>query len=523
MTIVIDYSSYNMKKTIVSLLLLIAVLSSCQEKETNYNIAVSQCASGRWRDKVNSEMLAAQHLYEQNVKVEVIEAHDDTELQIRQIDSLVNTDMDLLVVAPNEAKPLSAVIAKVRKKGIPVIFFDRKAETEDYTAFIGGNNVEAGLTVGNYALELAKEIRRPGSKPLILEITGSMSTSPVQERHKGFSKAMQGQTQIDYQYFKSTWSADDSYLVTKQLIEARQIPDIVFCHNDAMTSGVYKAVKEAGLESQTKILGIDGMPDEGIQYVLQGSLSGTYVYPTHGEEVVKLALNILTGQPFNRENFMKGSMVTPQNAQLMWLNSKELMRQNRDLITIEDKLEDYFGLYNTQKKVLIGSFIAIVLLIVAFIMMWRAYVQTRRAVRKRQTLNEEETLFYTNADSRTMRQVFETPKDNNPASRSRDSAFAETLNEAIRKNMSNPNLKMDELGEEMGLSRVQLYRKVKAITGVSPVELLRQVRLQQGYVLLTTTHKTVAEIALEVGYNNPGYFSKCFKEQYGKLPMDLRQ
>ena len=122
-----------------------------------------------------------------------------------------------------------------------------------------------------------------------------------------------------------------------------------------------------------------------------------------------------------------------------------------------------------------------------------------------------------------MRQVFETPKENDPTPRSRDSAFAETLNEAIRKNMSNPNLKMDDLGEEMGLSRVQLYRKVKAITGVSPVELLRQVRLQHGYVLLTTTNKTVAEIALEVGYNNPGYFSKCFKEQYGKLPMDLRQ
>ena len=510
-------------KTIVRyLLFLIVLLSSCQESEKSYNIAVSQCGSGRWRDKVNSEMLAAQHLYDQNVKVEVIEAHDDTELQIRQIDSLINTDMDLLVVAPNEVKPLSAVIAKVRKKGIPVIFFDRKAEIEDYTAFIGGNNVEAGLIVGNYAIELAKDIRRSGSKPLILEITGSMSTSPVLERHEGFSKSMQGQTQIDYQFIKSTWSADDSYKVMKQLIEARQQPDIVFCHNDAMTSGVYKAVKEAGLESRTKILGIDGMPDEGIQYVLQGSLSGTYVYPTHGEEVVKLALNILTGQPFNRENPMKGSMVTPQNAQLMWLNSNELMRQNRNLITIEDKLEDYFGLYNTQKKVLISSFIAIVLLILALAMMWRANVQTRKAVRKRQTLNEEETLFYTNADSRTMRQV-EPLKGDNPTPRSRDSIFAETLNEAIRKNMSNPNLKMDDLGEEMGLGRVQLYRKVKAITGVSPVELLRQVRLQQGYVLLTTTNKTVAEIAFEVGYNNPGYFSKCFKEQYGKLPMDLRQ
>ena len=163
------------------------------------------------------------------------------------------------------------------------------------------------------------------------------------------------------------------------------------------------------------------------------------------------------------------------------------------------------------------------MLIVAVILIWRAYIQTRKVIRQRQELNEEETLFYTNADNRTLRQVFETPNEEMPKPRSQDTIFAETLNEAIRKNMSNPNLKMDDLGDEIGLSRVQLYRKVKTITGLTPVELLRKIRLQQGYVLLTTTNKTVAEIAFEVGFNTPGYFSKCFKEQYGKLPMDLRQ
>ena len=169
-------------------------------------------------------------------------------------------------------------------------------------------------------------------------------------------------------------------------------------------------------------------------------------------------------------------MVTPKNADLMALNSKELIKQNKDLITIQDKLESYFGLYNTQHKVLIGSFIAIVLLVIAFAMMWRAYIQTRKAIRQRQTLNEEETLFYTNADSRIIRQIFEPSPEEAPAPRSQDTIFAEQLNEAIRKNMGNTNLKMDDLGEEMGLSRVQLYRKVKAITGLTPVELLRQMR-----------------------------------------------
>ena len=115
----------------------IALTSACTEVKT-YKIGVSQCGSGQWREKVNDEMLAAQHLYEKNVKVIIANAHDDTQLQINQIDSLVNEDIDLLVVAPNESSQLSATISEVRKKGLPVIFFDRKAVTDDYTAFIGG-------------------------------------------------------------------------------------------------------------------------------------------------------------------------------------------------------------------------------------------------------------------------------------------------------------------------------------------------------------------------------------------------
>ncbi len=509
-----------MQKTIIVVMALLAMLTSCSESKTTYKIGVAQCSKGRWREKVNQEMLAAQHLYEHDVKVCIANSFDDSEWQARQIDSLAQTGIDLLVVAPNEAVPVSEAIAKVRQKGIPVIYFDRKAETENYNAFIGGNNVEAGQIVGNYANSLAKE--QAGHKPLIMEITGSMSTSPAQERHIGFSKVMQDQTVSDYKFIESSWSAEDSYQVMKQQIGTGRIPDIVFCHNDAMTSGVYKAVKEAGLDSCVKILGIDGMPDEGIEYVLQGSLYGTYIYPTHGEEIVKLALNILTDQPYAHDNPLPGLMVTPENAQLVSLNSYELMKQNGNLVTIQDKLEEYFGLYNTQHKILIGSILCVIVLIVAIGMIWRAYIQTRKAIRQRQTLNEEETLFYTNADSRKLRQIFETPKEEMPAPRSQDTIFAEQLNEAIRKNMGNTNLKMDDLGEEMELSRVQLYRKVKAITGLTPVELLRQMRLQRGYALLQSTNKTVNEISNEVGFGTPGYFSACFKKQFGKYPMDVR-
>ena len=199
-----------------------------------------------------------------------------------------------------------------------------------------------------------------------------------------------------------------------------------------------------------------------------------------------------------------------------------MMEQNNYLITIQNKLERAFGLYNTQHKMLIGSFVTIIVLVIAVILTVLAWLQTKKTIRHRQTLNEEQTLFYTDPSSRKLHDIFNKPEENMPAPRSQDVIFAEQLNEAIRKHMSNPNLKMEELGEEIGLGRVQLYRKVKAITGQTPVELLRQMRLQRAYALLGSTTKTVAEIAFEVGFNTPGYFSKCFKDQYGKLPMDLR-
>lgn len=495
------------------LILLVVVLASCTEEKV-YKIGVSQCGAGQWREKVNNEMLAAQHLYDETAQVIIACAYDDTERQIRQIDSLVNSGIDLLVVAPNEANQLADVIANVRKKGIPVIYFDRKATTDDYTAFIGGSNVEAGRTMGEYALSLGGGF--------VMEITGAMSTSPAQERHEGFSKVMVAHPELKYVCKQADWTSDEACRIVEEQIKTGEVPDIVFCHNDGMATGVYKAVVEQNIEGRIKIIGIDGLPGEGIEYVQFGHQVGTYVYPTHGDKIVKLALDILTGHPYERENALKGILVTPENVNLVDLNSREMMAQNNDLIIVQDKLEQYFGWYNLQRKMLVGSVITIIVLMMAIAMVWRAYLQTRKTIRQRQMMNEEQTLFYTDPTRRKIQQLLDTPEEELPVPRNQDTLFAEQLNEAIRKHMSNPNLKMEDLGDEMGLGRVQLYRKVKAITGLTPVELLRKMRLQQAYVLLGNTTKSVAEIAYEVGFNTPGYFSKCFKEQYGKLPMDLR-
>ena len=83
-------------------------------------------------------------------------------------------------------------------------------------------------------------------------------------------------------------------------------------------------------------------------------------------------------------------------------------------------------------------------------------------------------------------------------------------------------MNVDQLASEMGLGRSQLYRKIKALTNYSPVELIRNLRLKRARHLLTTTDRSISEIAYEVGFSTPAYFSKCYREAYGETPTELR-
>ena len=139
-----------------------------------------------------------------------------------------------------------------------------------------------------------------------------------------------------------------------------------------------------------KVLGVDGLPgkDEGIEAVQMGKLAGTYIYPTHGEEIVRLALKILTKQPFERENFIPGTMVTPQNADLLAMNSNELLSESNNLIAIQKKLEEEFSLVNSLTKAVLLASGAIILLIAALFIYMRAIKQTKKAHKRMKQLNK---------------------------------------------------------------------------------------------------------------------------------------
>ena len=139
-----------------------------------YKIGVSQCVGGPWRDKVNNEMLSAQHLYDTDVEVTIVDANNNNARQCEQIDSMVNSGVDLLIVSPNDYYALDKSLQRAKEKQIPIVFFDRKTSFNDYTAYIGGDNVDAGRQMGRYAAKLCRDsmVAVKTRRPVVLEIKG---------------------------------------------------------------------------------------------------------------------------------------------------------------------------------------------------------------------------------------------------------------------------------------------------------------------------------------------------------------
>lgn len=152
----------------ISLLLLV----SCRETKRRFVIGVSQCSEDIWRDKLNSELKMGEYLNDSLV-IRVASANDDSERQMQQINQFVNDGVDLLIVSPNQLSTISSAINYAYDAGIPVILYDRKTDSDKYTAFIGCDNYVIGKTMG---LFIAQRLHGKGR---VVEIRGLEGSSPA--------------------------------------------------------------------------------------------------------------------------------------------------------------------------------------------------------------------------------------------------------------------------------------------------------------------------------------------------------
>ena len=275
--------------------------------------------------------------------------------------------------------------------------------------------------------------------------------------------------------------------------------------------------------------GIDGLPGEngGIQLVRDSLLDASYIYPTHGDQIIELAVNILEGKPYEKETLLMSALVIRDNVQVLLMQSEELMRQAHRLDQLHDKADNYLHKLDTQ-RVVNWMTIGIIALLIVVIVLFYLYHLRKISMQQERVVN---TLWNMGeAPKEAPKAPLSSPEgdtnvlqDNEAPSGAVGGAFVSRFREAVESRLSDSDLSVDDLAADMNLSRVQLYRKVKAVTGSSPVELLRTARLNRAYQLLLTTDKSVSEVAYAVGFTAPSYFTKCFKEEYGKVPGDVRK
>ena len=438
-----------------------------------------------------------------DVELRFAAAYDSDERQVQQIDSLVNAGIDLLIVAPNQVATISPAIDRAFDKGIPVIVFERKTNSQKYTAFISADNYEMGHVMGEY---IASQLQGKGR---VMEIMGLEGSSPAIERHNGFADALKNFPDIEIiATLQGDWTEESAVKAIQNYHGNLSNVDFVFGQNDRMAIGARKALSLLTPHSPLpKFCGIDGLPGKngGIQLVRDSILDASYIYPTHGDQLIQLAVEILKGYPYEKETLMMSALVTRDNARVLLMQNEEILRQSDYLDQLHHRADNYLEQLGTQ-HVINWMALGVIILLVVTIVLFYLYHMKRVAMQRERVIN-------------TIWEIEPVETNDTPET----SIFITRFKEVVEARLADSDVSVEDLAADMNLSRVQLYRKVKAISGSSPVELLRTARLKRGYQLLLTSDKSVSEVAYEVGFTAPSYFTKCFKDEYGMLPGDVRQ
>lgn len=375
-------------------------LLACSRKPEVYTIGVSQCSVDAWREAANNE-LRQEALFYNDLCLEFKSVRDDSQQQIADIEQFIDDGVDLLIISPNESSALSPVVEKAYDAGIPVILYDRKVDSDKYTAFIGGDNHQIGSIAALYTLGIID-----GRKRIAL-IRGTRGSTADTERYEGFVSVLKQQRAQDAAVIAieayANFTREDARKAMGDILSRARDEhpyDLVFAFNDEMAAGVYDAYTEAGIDKPF-IMGIDALLSADgtgtIPYILDGKIDASFIYPTGGNAVINLAHRILIGDPYERENILSTEMVNRTNIRVYQTQVNQLAEKQRRAEELNTRIQVYNQRYEHQQQMLyfILAFVVIlglVLILLAFTMRTRNRLVLRLNEQNAQILKQVESL-----------------------------------------------------------------------------------------------------------------------------------
>lgn len=481
---------------IVPLYLLFLLLASCSPHQPQYRIGVSQCLDDAWRQKMNYEM-ERELLLHPDMSLSTRVAHGSNELQCQQIDSFIRERVDLLIVSPNEAEQVKSAVTRAYRAGIPVIVADRRVTGNEWTAFIGGDNYKVGLLMA----EWVEKHRSAQSRPLqVLEVCGLAGSTPATLRHKGLTDGLAPQLASEAVTISSVngfWQKEDAFNAVTEWLLTHPEPDVIVAQNDLMAVGAAQAVGKS-----IPVMGVDGI-SVGLQAIADGLIECTATYSSRGDMIIDAAAHILAGEPYVKDTVLETTMIDATAARALLIQYNERLHDLETLKIVQLRSDTMWHEMHIERRALILCLVGVLLLFLLALafLLW-----------KQQGLQRELTDEVV-PQLEDMQEAIQLSR--------RDEAFAERLKQVVDEHLTDPNLNVEYLGSMLQLSRTQLFRRVKNITGKGPLDYIRERRLIKADELLHTTDMTIQQVAMEYCFSSPGYFTKCYKAYFGHLPSSI--
>lgn len=275
--------------------------------QSGFVIGMSQCNLGEpWRVQMNADLKSAAEEHP-DITIQFKDAQNDTLKQRAHVEEFVRSGVDLLIISPKEAAPLTQPVAAAYDAGIPVIVLDRAVTGDKYTQFIGADNKKIGKSAGEYIKNLL------GGEGKVVELKGLMTSTPGQDRHTGFREGIAGSNIEIIFEADMNWLEPNARREMESALARFTEIDLVYAHNDPGAHGAWMAAQAAGRADDIQFVGIDGLPQEGQAYVQQGILTATFEYPTGGREAIESALKILNGEEVPKTVTLSSRVFTEDN------------------------------------------------------------------------------------------------------------------------------------------------------------------------------------------------------------------
>lgn len=356
------------QSAIIFILFIVLFNSSCNENvQDKYIIGFSQCMMDDvWRQAMMVEMNIEVSNYD-NIDIIIMDAEDNNQKQIKQIKELIKRKVDVLIISPNEPNSITPVAVEAYRAGIPTIIADRKINSDEYTVYVGGDSYKIGKMVGEYVNTLLD------SNSTILEIWGTKTTSPAIERHQGFIDGLDSLKNYNIIPLEGRWRREISREETVQLPDLKNI-DLVYAHNDVMAIGAREAIieRDSSILSKIKIIGVDGAfgQDAGLEAVADGRLDASFLYPTGGDEVIKVAMQLLSGQNVDKQHILKSTRaIDKPTAQTLLLQSEQLINYQNKIEQQRTNLESILNKFSVLRHSL-----GLILLLTILLMLFSIYI-----------------------------------------------------------------------------------------------------------------------------------------------------